>query len=250
MQEYRRTKIAEIVREKGIIKIGDIVELFDVSEVTAYRDLINLEEQGVLKKLRGGAIAKEKAEEVQWHYRLQSNIEEKRKIAKKMRGMISEGDVIIMDGSTTCVEVAKLLHNHIRLTIYTNNPLILNELLNDTSITLYFIGGLFYRDLACFVGPDVENTISKLKVTKGVIGASAISAEFGVSGPYQQLVAIQRKIISVCSQVFILADHTKFSKVALEKVADFKEIDYIITDHKCDEKVLKKIEKTKVLVAH
>ncbi|MEN8227715.1 MAG: DeoR/GlpR family DNA-binding transcription regulator [Bacteroidota bacterium] len=249
MQEYRRSKIAEIVREKGIIKIGDIIKMFDVSEVTAYRDLICLEEEGVLKKIRGGAVDLDKTEEVQWHYRLKSSIEEKRKIARKMRGMISDGDVILMDGSTTCVEVAKLLQNNIRLTVYTNNPLIMNELINVPSITIYFLGGLFSRDLACFVGPDVENTISKIKVTKGIMGASAISPEFGVTGPFQQLVAIQRKIISVSSQVFILADHTKFNKVALEKMADFEEIDYIITDPKCDEKIINGITKTNVLVA-
>ncbi|MCL4418218.1 MAG: DeoR/GlpR family DNA-binding transcription regulator, partial [Actinobacteria bacterium] len=171
MQEVRRSKIAELVNEKGIVRIEELAKKFNISEVTIHRDLQYLENQGVLRKLRGGAIATPSEPEVQFSYRTQSCIEEKRQIGNATVQLIEEGDVIIMDGSTTCLEVAKRIKNMFNLTVFTNNPFIMYELMHSQGIVLYFIGGLFSRDLECFVGAEVEEYISHLHINKGVFGA-------------------------------------------------------------------------------
>ena len=68
-----------------------------------------------------------------------------------------------------------------------------------------------------------------------IIGASAVSSKFGVTGPYPQLVSIHQKIIAASSQVILATDHTKFGKVALEKVVDIESIDIIVTDSLIDD---------------
>lgn len=250
MQEVRRSKIAELVNEKGIVRIEELAKMFGISGITIHRDLQYLENKGILRKLRGGAIATPSEVEVQFSYRTQSCIEEKKLIGMAAAQLIEEGDVVIMDGSTTCLEVAKKIKNMLNLTVFTNNPFIMYELMHSQGIVLYFIGGLFSRDLECFVGAEVEEYISKLHITKGVFGASAISPKFGITGPYPQLVSIQREIIKVSTQVIIVADYTKFGKVALEKTADIDSIDYLVTDSKIDKDIVSELEKkSKVIIA-
>ena len=250
MQEVRRLKITELVKEKGLVKIEELAKMLGTSEVTIHRDLKYLENEGELRKLRGGAVAIPSEAEVQFSYRTQSCIEEKKLIGMVAAQLIEEGDVVIMDGSTTCLEVAKRIKTMFNITVFTNNPFIMYELMHSQGIILYFIGGLFSRDLECFVGAEVEDYISKLHITKGIFGASAISPKFGITGPYPQLVSIQKQIIKVSSQVIIVADHTKFGKVAFEKAADVDLIDFIITDSKVDKNIITELEeKSKVIIA-
>jgi len=82
------------------------------------------------------------------------------------------------------------------------------------------------------------------------MGASAVSAEFGITGPAPQLVAIQKVIIAVAKESIVVADHTKFGKVGLEKAADLKDVSVIITDGAVDRKVAQTVsEKTRLIIA-
>jgi DeoR family fructose operon transcriptional repressor len=250
MQDIRRSKIAEFVKEKGSASISELATMFGMSEITIHRDLEYLNKQGVLRRLRGGAVANPTMEEVHYPYRIQSCVEEKKQIAEAIPDLISEGDTILIDGSTTCIEVARKIKNISNITVFTNSPLILNELINTPNIILYCIGGFYSSETTSFIGSDNEEFISRLNLTKCIIGASAISLEFGVTDPYPQLVSVKRKIISASSQVILVADHTKFGRVALEKIAAIEDIDCIVVDSKIDKKVLEEIRtKTKVIVA-
>jgi DeoR family fructose operon transcriptional repressor len=250
MKEIRRSKIAEIIRKKGSIKINDLADMFKISPVTIYRDLDFLEKQGVLRRLRGGAITNLSSEEVHYPFRASSCISEKMQIAEEVVKLISEGDTIILDGSTTNIYVAKKIKEINNLTIFTTSPLVTLELLNSPNIILYCIGGLYSREIAQFVGSNIEDFISNLHVTKSIIGASAVCSEFGITGPYPQFVSIQKKIISASSKVILAADHTKFGKVSLEKIADIDAIDFIVVDSGIDKKYVEELQdKTNIIVA-
>jgi DeoR/GlpR family transcriptional regulator of sugar metabolism len=246
----RRSRIADLVKEKGIVRIADLAVSLGVSEITIHRDLEFLQNQGILTKLRGGAKVAEAETEVQYPFRSQTSVEEKRQIAAVAGTMINDGDVVVIDGSTTCVEVAKRLRGRTNLTVFTNNPFILNELMGSPGVALYFFGGLFSRDYGCFVGAEVEAAIGKLHPIKGIMGASAISAEFGITGPSPQLVAIQKVIIAVAKESIVVADHTKFGKVGLEKAANLEDVTTIITDSAVDRKIAKTVsDKTRLIIA-
>lgn len=250
MQQIRRQKITEVIREKGSAKISELASLFGTSEITIHRDLNFLERKGVLRKLRGGAVANPLSVEVNYPYRLSSCSSEKMQIAKTVASLISEGDSLILDGSTTSRHVAREIKEINNITVFTTSPLVLLELINCPGIILCSTGGLYSRELAHFIGTNMEEYISRLHVSKCVIGASAISSEFGVTGPYPQLVSIHKKIITASSQVILAADHTKFGKVALEKVSDIEEIDIIVVDSSIEEKYVYELKgKTKMIIA-
>ena len=139
-----------------------------------------------------------------------------------------------MDGSTTNISVARQLCGFNDLTVYTLSPYVTNELLDAYGVVLYSGGGLFSREMAHLVGPSLEENISQIRFDKCVIGASAISREKGITGPYYQLTSIQKRIIECSNTVILAADHTKFNRNAIEKVSDIERIDYLVTDNGID----------------
>lgn len=250
MQDVRRSEIAELIKEKGKLRVSELTSAFKVSEITIHRDLDYLEDTGVLRRTRGGAIANTTTQEFQYPNRVNSCLKEKNVIADAVVKLIKEGDSIILDGSTTNIHVAKRLKDFSNLTVFTTSPLVLFELINSPGIFLYCIGGLYSREMAHFIGSELEEYITRLHLSKCVIGASAISPEYGVTGPYPQLVSIQKKIIKSSKEIILAADHTKYGKVATEKVASIEEIDHFVVDSGLDPKYAQAMkEKTDLIIA-
>ena len=230
MKNNRVAKIEEILRENGNVQTAELSKLFNVSDITIHRYLNLLESDGILKRTRGGAVAVPLEPEFRYPKRSLSNIREKEAIAKCVAGLIKEGDTIILDGSTTNISVARQLCGFNDLIVYTMSPYVMNELLGAYGVVLYSSGGLFSREMAHFVGSPFDESLLQLRVDKSVIGASAISREKGITGPYYQLTSIQKRIIECSNTVILAADHTKFDRSAIEKVADIESIDYLVTD--------------------
>ena len=250
MRDLRREQIAEIVRQEGHAKVSDLARRFDVSDITIHRDLDFLEERSVLVRSRGGAIAKRETHEYQYPNRINSAVKEKNQIAKAAVGLIHEGDTIILDGSTTNIHIARALKDFHNITVFTMSHWVMMELINSVDIYLYCIGGLYSRETAHFVGSDIEEYIKKIHANKGIIGSSAISPECGITGPYSQLVSIQKIIIESVDEVILAADHTKWGKVSTEMVADIDDIDYIVVDSGLDKKYIEQVGKrTNLIVA-
>jgi DeoR family fructose operon transcriptional repressor len=245
-QNQRREKLVELLREQGEVTIPVLAQLLKVTEMTVHRDLDFLESQELLKKKRGGAIyietKKMKTEKIY--------SKEKEAIAKEAIKLIEDGDSIIFDNSTTAFEVASRLHKFHNLTIYATNIEIANMLSQNEKIILFCSGGLYFRPSTGFVGKEAEDFISKVHAAKCFIGTSGISPEYGLTGPYHSHVDLERKIIAASDQVIVVADHTKFGKVAIDKVTDLQNVDYIITDSKVDPVKLDNVRKfTRVIVA-
>ena len=251
MQTDRRLKIAEMISEKGSVKVSDLVSIFGKSEMTIHRDLNFLETQGVLHKSRGGAVRNPSSTETNYSFRSNTCLIEKQQIAKVVCDMILDGDTIMIDGSTSAIEVAKQLKNiGKRITVFTHSPLIIYELMNSPSIILYSIGSFFSREMVHFIGPDVDEQIKALNFSKGIFGVSAIMEDMCLADPYPQLASIKARIIASSIESFALADYTKFGKVAVQRFAHVKDISFIVTDNKVDKGISKIVsESTKLIVA-
>lgn len=114
----RRRKIIDMIDSQGMVRVEELSELFGVSEMTIYRDLERLEKEGYLKKTLGGAIKNlSTALETSFMRRLQTNWEEKRRIARKAVEYIGEGDSVALDSSTSTLALAKELRERSNLTV-------------------------------------------------------------------------------------------------------------------------------------
>ena len=168
----RKLKIADIVSKNGGIKTSDLSSTFNVSEMTILRDLAILEEQGILKRVYGGAVSvKSNTGEISSILRKRIHTFEKDVIGEKALGLISEGDSIFLDGSTTALALARKLYVIEDLVVVTNALEIINELRQNSNIELICTGGEFKKITADFLGPGTEMTLKNYNADKAFISS-------------------------------------------------------------------------------
>jgi DeoR/GlpR family transcriptional regulator of sugar metabolism len=127
----RLSQIVEMVMEKGSISIPEICARFDVSEMTARRDLNELDRQGLLRRVHGGAIASlARSYEPPFPTRASKNLEAKLAIGLKAAELVFDGDSIALDVGTTTLEIVSGLKEKRNLTIVTSSPGVLSGRVN------------------------------------------------------------------------------------------------------------------------
>ncbi len=237
--EDRRRQILDLLDRQGACSYAELAELLSVSNMTVRRDVEKLVQEGLAIKTLGGiqrAAAPASFYESALQSRLTVQREEKRAIGLAALEGITSGQTIFLDGSTTCLELAKLLAIKRRgVTVVTNSALVCVEVGRTEDNRVIGIGGQYDPGSFCFVGPTSEEEARRFFVdvaffsTKGFLPAE---------GTYESSVAtfrIKQIVAEQCAAVTLLVDHTKFGKRALCKVLDISKIHAVITDGQAPE---------------
>lgn len=238
MKEKRYQEIVNTVNSQGIVSFSDLCEQFDVSPVTMRRDLIFLENQNLLKRIRGGAKAiEEKAENYEPPYkaRMAINTEEKRRIASYAKSLIKPGDSIILDSSSTVRELAILLADiTFPITVITNDLSCACVLTQSPNIELVMVGGRVRISHYSTVGAFADYTWKQIKVNKLFLGVDSIRPN-GFSIHNVEEYPGKTLMIECADQCFVLADHEKFFSTSLVHFAPLSAADLIITTSELSE---------------
>ena len=166
----------------GSVDVADLAERFGVSQATLRRDLQILEEQRLLRRTHGGALAQDVLYELPVRYRHAQHREQKRRIAAEVVTRIPEGPVAVgLTGGTTTSEVARLLVERTDLTVVTNALNIAAELALRPRLKLVVTGGVARSQSYELVGPWAEHTLRGVNVGLAVIGVDGISADGGLT---------------------------------------------------------------------
>ena len=148
-QQERQAWITTYILQNGSVQVDELAERFQVSRMTIHRDLDDLEQQGVLRKVRNGATAQPSSLfESDLRYRQGRNLKEKEAVSKKMLGYIEPGQAIFLDEASTLLPLVRMLPAVAPLTVITNFLPILNELSTHKDIHLISLGGNIYPGLA------------------------------------------------------------------------------------------------------
>lgn len=231
--EERKHRILNLLRLNNIVKVAELSELFETSEVTVRKDLQDLENEGKLKRIHGGAITDlDTGFEPAMDILEKKHVEEKKKIAQKALEYISDNDAIILDGSSTVKELAKLIaSSNLRgVTIVTTSMRSAEILLSNDNIEVIIIGGKIRKNTFSIVGPIAERNINNLKFDKAFLGTNGIDIEYGFSTPTFAVSEVKKAIIKSAKQSFVLSDRSKINKTTLGKICDISEVDYLIID--------------------
>ena len=243
MKIQRKDQILKLLAENGMMKAGDFAEKFQVSMETIRRDLTELEEAKMIRRVHGGAVLyTEYGVEPDYTYRTIANYNDKLKIASKAAEMVQDGDSIIIDIGTTTLEFAKFLRDKKNLTVFTNSLKIAMELMDEKEITVILLGGKVRLGEGTTSGFWAEQMMKEFHVDKLFLGVGAITPECGVMDYHIEESNLRRLCVKCAKQVFALADFSKFGIKALNQVCGIDEIDYVITDGKTDKKMLRELK--------
>ena len=228
----RQQKICEMLEKDGSVSISGLVHEFNVSLETVRRDLLQLERQGRLRRIHGGAIPlggikKEESLSV----RLGEYEKEKEELSETALSLINEGDIIAIDCGSTAIKLCEAsVRKFDRLTVLTASIDNFNILRRRKNINIILIGGMFDAEENTFFGRASLEMISRYHVLKCFIFPYAVSLKNGISGYGGHLADIQTAYMQIADKTVILADSGKFEKSAFEKLSDMKKSFTYVTD--------------------
>lgn len=228
----RFLRIIAYLKQNKTAKLKDIAMLNQVSIDTVRRDFEQLEAQGMLRRVRGGAVfynADITTQNVD--IRGTTHCEEKKEIASLVEGYLSDGQAVALNSGTTSVEIARFLVNRYkRLTVMTNNLKAVEVLSEAKDFIVIVPGGeVDTKEWAVF-GNVCEENILKYNIDVAIFGVHAISLEKGITDFRVNQQAMIQAMLKISRKKIVAADHSKFEKIACVNVCDLNEIDIILSD--------------------
>lgn len=231
LPEQRRRRIIELLDAEEAADVAHLAGTFAVSPATIRRDLQHLEEDGLITRTHGGAITPAStAFEPLYVQKTQERWIEKTAIAERAAAFVDDGDVVVLDSGSTTLALAKRL-KHVRdLTIIATDLKIALELADVPGFNVIVVGGQVRPGLYSVVGSMAEHVLSQFHANHAFIGADAIDLAMGISNATMVEVDVKRRVVQAATHVTLIADHTKFERTSLVKVADLGAFDAIVTD--------------------
>ncbi len=232
----RRQFILDDIYQSGAGMVSDLSSKYGVSEMTIRRDLITLEEEGLIRRTHGGAVRHARASGatvVAREQREQLYAEQKEAIAHFVaRQLVEDGDILFLEGGTTVSAMVPHLAKYKNLTVVTNGLPTLNDLQQvlPSTATIISPGGILRRESQTHVGPVAERFFREFHANKLFLSATGLTLHAGVTDPNMLETQVKRAMIASASQVFILLDSSKFGLKSLMTVLPLEEIGVLVTD--------------------
>ncbi len=229
LAETRRRHLLEMITRQGYATLEELVRQLGVSDSTVRRDLEALDAQGAIKRTHGGAVY---AGEVRlmpaFDDRTGTAAIEKRAIGHLAASLIADGDTVLLDGGTTTLEVARALVGR-RVQVVTNSLPIAQLLASSHETDLIMLGGYISPRTGVALGPLTIQAMESIRVRTAILGAGGIVAE-GIYNSNSLLVETERRMMRSGQEVMIVADHTKFGRMALARLCGLEEAHSIVVD--------------------
>ena len=235
LKAERHRLIMEALENDGRLIVGDLVDQFNVSEMTIRRDLSDLEQQGLLRRVHGGAVRDlGRNYEPPYQLRASKNRSTKQLIAKLAAEMIVDGDSIALDTGTTTLEIVHNLAGIANLTILTHSMMVANEVINslilESDVRLILAGGIVRSGELSMIGHIPLSTYQEFNIDKAFVGIAGLSLREGLTEFSLEDALVKRAMLDRAREAILLADGSKFGCVAFTSVCSLDCVDAIVTD--------------------
>lgn len=229
LAETRRKTLMDLIARRGFATLDELVKALGVSESTVRRDLEALDQSGVVKRTHGGAVSPDDLRALPaLEDRVTASPSEKVAIGKLTASMIEDGDSVLLDGGTTTLEVARALVGR-PIQVVTNSLPIAQLVTASPATDLILIGGYVYPRTGVALGPLAIATMRTIRVNKAILGAGGVVAD-GVYNSNLLLVETERQMMLCGQEVFLVADHAKFGKLALARLCGLEQVHRVVSD--------------------
>ncbi|BBH21379.1 galactitol utilization operon repressor [Paenibacillus baekrokdamisoli] len=242
--EERRKRILDLLHTEGKVKVIDLSKRFGISEVTIRGDLDGLEQNGLLERIHGGAVSTYKSYyNMNFHDRMGTNQEEKRKIAIEAASMINDGDTVILGSGTTPLFVVRELKEQKNLIIITNSISVAQEVGYNKNIkVVVLLGGNINAEYQFTSGDDAISQLNKYKADKLILSSDGVSPEFGVTTYHHLEAELNRQMIARVNKTIVVADYTKIGRSSFSHIEGIDKIDCLISNHNANKDDIEAIQ--------
>lgn len=240
----RAEQILQELLRHGEVSVDGLAKSYGVSAATIRRDLSELERQGLLRRVHGGAspVAPMLYEPFRHLSSFQEQEEkcaaEKRQIGLTAASIISDGETIALGAGTTTTQLARCIRHRKGITIITNAINIAMELSHLPDIKVSMTGGSLSGDWFALVGDVAQRNIGEIFYDKAFIGVDGAHAEHGMTTNYPDQAAIHRAMMRQARQRIVLADHRKIGTIGRSLIWPASDIDKLIVDKSTTEEAI------------
>lgn len=228
LKKERQAFILQQLNVHNKVISADLCEQLGVSEDTVRRDLQELSDEGVLLKVHGGALSRS------FHFRLQNepvyHETEKRNIAEKACGLISDGMVVLLSGGTTIRQLINVLPPSLNATFITISIPIALELMNHPGSDVIFIGNKLDKNTQTAMDAEVVKKLAGIRADLCFLGTNSIDINAGITDSEWEIVEIKQSMIEASDQLVSMAISEKLNVAQRLRVCKIEDVDVLITE--------------------
>ena len=237
LNNERKQLILDILHRDGRVLTKELSEQFEISEDTIRRDLRELDQEGLLQRVHGGALPASPAV-ADFAGREEIFTESKTAIGRAAAQLIKDGQVVILDGGTTCVQIARHLPRNLHATIVTHSARIVMELIDAPEIEVILIGGKLFKHSIVSVGAAAIEAISRICADIYFMGVTGVHAEAGLSTGDLEEAYVKHALCRQASETFVLASQEKLGAASQYIVAPLSDVSGLIVEEGIPEATL------------
>jgi DeoR family transcriptional regulator, aga operon transcriptional repressor len=234
--DSRAERILQALNHHGSVSIQDLIDSLKVSVATVRRDLQELEEQGMLRRVHGGAISiaplfyEPFRNDSSFQDQIERQAAEKKRIARAAAELVRDGDTIMLTAGTTTTEIMRSLTQRRGVSVVTNAVNVAMELSKRKDVNVIVTGGDLRGNWFALVGPAAAHTIAQFFPALVFLGASGVDAERGLTSYDPDEAAVNNLMVRQARRRVAVADHTKLGVVASALICPINALDLLITD--------------------
>ena len=236
----RHVRILDLLKGEPTVLVRDLADQIEVSESTIRRDLDELAEQGLVRRLYGGVVldtTSHNHSEPPFELRQISHTREKELVGRAAAALVDDGDVIFVDGGTTTPFMVPHLLDRKNLTVLTCGLNVASALANTPGIHTIAIGGELHCESQCFAGPLALEAfeVYHVRCDKAFMSAGGVSAEYGITNRILDRIALKRRAMESSRMSVVVVDGSKVGLATLGHVAPIEAAHYLVTDDSAPE---------------
>lgn len=231
MKSKRIYEIETFIKNNKTASIDELRETFNVSTNTIRRDINQLVDMNVVKKVYGGIeLIEENHRTVDYYQRNVKNYKSKKRIGKLAAKEIEAYDIIYIDTGTTTIHILDYVDKNLPFTIITNSLDIMNKASQFEYVTLFIIGEKYKPITRSFIGISANMLLEKFNISKAFMAATGINVQNGLSNSEMEENLIKQYITGKAKETYVLADYSKMGKSTLLTYCPLNSISKMFTD--------------------
>jgi DeoR/GlpR family transcriptional regulator of sugar metabolism len=237
LTDERRSLILERLSTQGRVLAADLTAELDVSPDTIRRDLRELDDAGLLRRVHGGALPRH-GDASSFASRVRRAPEAKASIARRAAAFVRDGQVVVLDGGSTTLELARALRPDLRASFITTSPPIAVALAEHPGLEITVVGGTLRPNALATVGATAVEALRMIRADVVFLGVCGLHPEIGVTTEDLEERHVKAAMIEGAAEVVALADHDKLGTAMPVVVTPLRSVTHLVTDADAGEAAL------------